>query len=106
NRIGGPHALDYEKSLPVIRLALWLLGALLLAGVVHLATVLLLPRMATHDAYARVSVIAPIHTVIAIPPPTPEKAPMPLMAPAFNGAVCRCDLAKCRLKFSVPMTPA
>jgi len=90
----------------VIRLALWLLGALLLAGVVHLATVLLLPRMATQDAYARVSTIAPVNTVIAIPSPTPEKALMPFMDPAFQVSVCRYDLSQGPLKFSVPITQA
>jgi len=90
----------------VIRLALWLLGALLLAGVVHLATVLLLPRMATQDAYARVSAIAPVNAVIAIPPPTPEKALMPFMDPAFQVSVCRYDLTHGPLKFSVPITQA
>ena len=90
----------------MIRLALWLLGALLLAGVVHLATVLLLPRMATQDAYARVSAIAPSNTVIAIPLPTPEKALMPFMDPAFQVSVCRYDLSQGPLKFSVPITQA
>jgi len=90
----------------VIRLALWLLGALLLAGVVHLATVLLLPRMATQDAYARVSAIAPVNSVIALPPPTPEKALMPFMDPAFQVSVCRYDLTHGPLKFSVPITQA
>ena len=89
-----------------MRLALWLLGALLLAGVVHLATVLLLPRMATQDAYARVSAIAPVNTVIAIPPPTPERALMPFMDPAFQVSVCRYDLTQGPLKFSVPITQA
>jgi len=82
------------------------LGALLLAGVVHLATVLLLPRMATQDAYARVSAIAPVNSVIAIPPPTPEKALMPFMDPAFQVSVCRYDLTHGPLKFSVPITQA
>jgi hypothetical protein len=35
----------------VIRIALWLLGGLLLGGIVHLATVLALPDLATQDAY-------------------------------------------------------
>ena len=50
----------------MIRLALWLLGALLLAGIVHLATVLLLPRMASQDAYARVSAIAPVNSAMPL----------------------------------------
>src|SRR5262249_28971559 len=88
------------------RLALWLLGALLLAGIVHLATVLLLPRMATQDAYARVSAIAPVNAVTPVPSPTPETAVMPFMDPAFQVSVCRYDLSRGPLKFSVAITQA
>jgi uncharacterized membrane protein len=90
----------------VIRLVLWLLGALLLGGIVHLATVLLLPSLATQDAYARVAAIAPVNAVIPVPEPTPEKAVMPFMDPAFVASVCRYDLARAPLKFSVPISPA
>ena len=90
----------------MIRLALWLLGALVLAGIVHLTTVLLLPRMATQDAYARVAAIAPVNSVIPIPAPTPEKALMPFMDPAFQVSVCRYDLSRGALKFSVPISQA
>jgi uncharacterized membrane protein len=90
----------------VIRLALWLLGGLLLGGIVHLGTVLMLPAMATQDAYARVSAVAPLNAVIPIPPPTPEKSVMPFMDPAFAVSVCRYDLSRGPLKFSVPISPA
>jgi uncharacterized membrane protein len=90
----------------VIRLALWLLGGLLLGGIVHLGTVLMLPAMATQDAYARVSAVAPVNAVIPIPPPTPEKSVMPFMDPAFAVSVCRYDLSRGPLKFSVPISPA
>jgi len=89
----------------VIRLALWLIGGLLLGGVVHLTTVLMLPAMATQHAYARVSAVAPINAVVAIPPPTPEKAVIPFMDPAFAVSVCRYDLARGTMKFSVPISP-
>src|SRR5438128_8718457 len=62
--------------------------------------------MATQDAYARVSAIAPVNSVIAIPPPTPEKALMPFMDPAFQVSVCRYDLTHGPLKFSVPVSQA
>ena len=90
----------------MIRLALWLLGGLLLGGIVHLATVLMLPAMATQDAYARLAPLTPVNAVIPIPPPTPEKAVMPFMDPAFAVSVCRYDLARGPLKFSVPISPA
>ena len=90
----------------MIRMVLWLLGAVLLGGIVHLATVLLLPNLATQDAYARVSAIAPVNAVVPLPPPTPENAIMPFMDPAFAVSVCRYDLSRGALKFSVPISQA
>jgi uncharacterized membrane protein len=90
----------------VIRLLPWLLGGLLLGGIVHLSTVLVLPKLATQDAYARVSEFAPVNVVTPIPMPTPEKAVMPFMDPAFAVAVCRYDLSGGPMKFSVPVSPA
>jgi uncharacterized membrane protein len=90
----------------MIRVLLWLLGGLLLGGIVHLATVLMLPKLATQDAYARVAAIAPVNAVTALPPPSPDDAVLPFMDPAFAVAVCRFDLSRGPLKFSVPISPA
>ena len=90
----------------MIRVLLWLLGAVLLGGIVHLATVLLIPVMASQDAFARLSACAPVNTVVAIPAPTPEKALMPFMDPAFVTSICRYDLSRGPLKLSVPISQA
>jgi uncharacterized membrane protein len=90
----------------MIRWLLLLLGGALLGGVVHLATVIILPRTATQDAYARLTLIAPVNTVVALPIPSPEKAIMPFMDPAFASAVCRYDLSEGPLKLTVPVSPA
>lgn len=90
----------------MIRWLLLLLGGALLGGVVHLATVIILPRTATQDAYARLTSIAPVNTVVALPIPSPEKAIMPFMDPAFASAVCRYDLSEGPLKLTVPVSPA
>ena len=90
----------------MIRLLLWLLGGALLGGIVHLATVLMLPTLAAQDAYSRLAPISPVNSVAAIPSPTPEKAAMPFMDPAFAVAVCRYDLTNGPLKFSVPVSQA
>lgn len=89
----------------IVRWALLILGGVLLGGIVHLATVIILPRTATQDAYARLSLIAPVNTVVALPAPTPEKAVMPFMDPAFASAVCRYDLSKGPLKLTIPVSP-
>jgi uncharacterized membrane protein len=90
----------------MIRILLWLLGGTLLGGIVHLASVLLLPSVAAQDAYARLATLAPVNKVVPLPPATPEAAPMPFMDPAFTTAVCRYDLGDGPMKFSVPVTPA
>jgi uncharacterized membrane protein len=90
----------------MIRWILLFLGGALLGGIVHLATVILLPRTATQDAYARLTSIAPVNKVVPLPIPSPEKAIMPFMDPAFATAVCRYDLSEGPLKLTVPISPA
>jgi uncharacterized membrane protein len=90
----------------MIRLALWVLGGLILGGIVHLATVLMLPKMATQDAYARLAPVVPVNGVRALATPSPDKALMPFMDPAFAFAACRYDLGDGPLKFTVPVSPA
>jgi uncharacterized membrane protein len=90
----------------VTRWLLLIVVGVVLGAIVHLATIMILPRTATQDAYARLSPIAPVNTVVALPPPTPDTASMPFMDPAFAGAVCRYDLTNGPLKFSVPVSLA
>jgi uncharacterized membrane protein len=90
----------------MIRLLLWILGGVVLGGIIHLATVLMLPSLATQDAYSRLSPITPINRVVPLPPPTPENAAIPFLDPAFAMAVCRYDLSEGPIKFSVPVSPA
>jgi uncharacterized membrane protein len=90
----------------MIRWLLWLLGGLLLGGIVHLATVLLLPRTATQDAYTRLSPTVPVNSRVPLPAPTPDEAMLPFMDPAFATAVCRYDLAAGPLKLRVPVSQA
>jgi len=90
----------------MIRWLLLLLGGVLLGGIVHLATIFFLPRTATQDAYSRLTPIAPVNRVVALPAPAAEKAVMPFMDPAFAEAVCRYDLASGPLKLTVPVSNA
>src|SRR6185503_6370132 len=90
----------------MMRWLLWLLGGILLGGIVHLGSVLLLPRTATRDAYARMAPIAPVNAMVALPAPTPENELIPFMDPAFAAAVCRYDLSKAPLKLTAPVSQA
>ena len=90
----------------MIRWLLWALGGILLGGIVHLATVLLLPSTATRDAYHRLVAVAPVNSIVQLPPPTPENAVLPFMDPAFSVRVCRYDLSNGPLKLTTPVTQA
>ncbi|MBV9556090.1 MAG: DUF1254 domain-containing protein [Pseudolabrys sp.] len=87
----------------MMRWLILLFVGVVLGAIVHLATIMLLPRTATQDAYARLSSIAPVNTVAALPPPTPDSARMPFMDPAFVGAICRYDLSRGPVKLTVPV---
>jgi uncharacterized membrane protein len=89
----------------VIRLFAWTLAALLLGAIVHLATILLLPRTATRDAYARLQPATEQNKVTLLPQPTAQSMQLPFMDPAFATAVCRYDLSQGPVKLQVQVSP-
>ncbi len=90
----------------MMRYLLWLLGGILLGGIVHLSTVLWLPRTATQDAYSRLVPVTPVNTVTTLPEPSAEKSLLPYLDPAFATAVCRYDLAQGPLQLSLNVSQA
>jgi uncharacterized membrane protein len=90
----------------LIRWSLLLLAGTLLGGIVHLATMLILPRTAAQDAYARLAPAGASNQMALIPAPAPQGAPIPFMDPAFVAAVCRYDLSSGPIKFTAPVSIA
>jgi uncharacterized membrane protein len=90
----------------MIRALLWVLAAALLGGIVHLATVLAMPRAANQDAYSRLEPLTKVNAVVPLPAPTAEASVMPFMDPAFTAAVCRYDLSSGVIKLNVPLSQA
>jgi uncharacterized membrane protein len=90
----------------MIRAILWILGAVLLGGIVHLSTVLAMPQAAKQDAYSRLVPLTPVNAMVPLASPTPESAVMPFMDPAFAAAVCRYDLSGGMLKLIAPVSQA
>jgi uncharacterized membrane protein len=90
----------------MIRWLLWIFGGILLGGVVHLATVLAMPRAATQDAYSRLVPIAPVNAMVPVPAPTAQASILPFMDPAFAAAVCRYDLSNGMIKLNAPVSEA
>jgi uncharacterized membrane protein len=90
----------------VIRLVFTILAGILLGGVVHLVSVLALPRIATQDAYSRLAPITKLNAVTELPPAEPGNTLMPYLDPALAVAVCRYDLSGGPLKLTVPVSQA
>src|SRR5690242_1251530 len=90
----------------MIRLLFTIIAGVLLGGIVHLVAVLALPRIATQDAYSRLTPMTKLNAVTPLPPAEPGNTPMPFMDPAFATAVCRYDLSGGPIKLTVPVSQA
>jgi uncharacterized membrane protein len=90
----------------MIRWLLWILGGILLGGIVHLATVLAMPRAASQDAYSRLVSLTPVNSIAPLPAPSAQQAVLPFMDPAFATAVCRYDLSAGSIKLNAPVSEA
>jgi len=90
----------------MIRVLFTIIAGVLLGGIVHLVSVLALPRIATQDAYSRLTPMTKLNAVTPLPLADPGHAPMPFMDPAFAVAICRYDLSAGPIKLAVPVSQA
>ena len=90
----------------MIRLAFTIVAGVVLGLVVHLVSVLALPRIATQDAYSRLTPMTKLNGVTQLPLADPQTSPMPFMDPAFALAICRYDLSGGPIKLTVPVSQA
>ena len=90
----------------MIRTLFTIIAGVLLGGIVHLVSVLALPRIATQDAYSRLAPVTKLNAVTALAQPEPGDARLPFMDPAFAVAICRYDLSQGPIKLAVPVSQA
>jgi uncharacterized membrane protein len=78
---------------------------LVIAGLTHFASLLLVPSLAEHDAFARVRLLAdaPFQTV-PLPPAAPGGKAFPFADPAVAATVCRYDLSGGPVRARAPLT--
>ena len=88
----------------MIRLVFAIVAGVVIGGIVHLVSVLALPRIATQDAYSRLTAVTAVNAVTALPLTEPGNALLPFMDPAFALAVCRYDLTSGPIKLAVPVS--
>jgi len=90
----------------VIRLAFTIAAGVLLGLVVHLVSVLALPKIASQDAYSRLTPLTKLNAVTQLPLADPGNTLMPYLDPAFAVAICRYDLSGGPIKLKVPVSQA
>lgn len=71
---------------------LYMLAALIVAGLVHIVTLLALPHVATRDAYARIARVAQTNRFTPLPQPAPGAELLQMQDPAVARSVCRYDV--------------
>jgi uncharacterized membrane protein len=84
-------------------LALWLLVGVLGAGLVHGASLLMLPMVADETAYDRLADAGPDQRFNILPGPGPDESLLPFEDPSFIVAACRYDLDTGMVRVQVPM---
>lgn len=81
------------------------LAALIVAGIVHIGSILALPRLAPRDAFSRVAALAPIGKTTLLQPVAPGHLIFPFSDPATALGVCRYDLSKGPLQLKAVLRP-
>ncbi len=76
----------------ILRLALWLIGGLMLGGIIHISTVLALPQLAPRDAWTRMATFGEEDLFQVLPSPAPDTVDLPVVDASFEQAVCRYSL--------------
>ena len=71
----------------------WLAGMFIIAGIVHIVSVLAMPALATRDAFARLSATTPVNALALLPDAGPGREIIPFDDAQTAVAICRFDLA-------------
>jgi len=79
-------------------------AAILIVGaLVHFLAILIIPVVATRDAYARLQDLGPVVATIALTRPGPAERRFPYADPALASAFCRFDLSAGPMRVRAPV---
>ncbi len=84
---------------------IWLVAIICIAGIVHLSTILLLPRLAPHTPYARLAAQVPDNTLALLPPIEAGHEILPFEDPATALAACPYDITRGPLRLRGQLAP-
>ena len=82
----------------------WLLATFIIAGIIHIVSILAMPKLAPEDAFARIARTSPLHQLTILAGKPAAMKALPFEDPATAIAVCRFDLRQgpVRLRGKLP----
>jgi uncharacterized membrane protein len=89
----------------LVRTLPWVLATLMIAGIVHIASILAMPRLAPQDPFARIAALAPLNKMTLLPATAPGTEVLPFEDPAMAMGVCRFDLARGPVRLKTNLAP-
>jgi len=78
------------------------IGAAMMAGLVHIVAILIVPLYASNDAFARLAELGPPNRTTLLAPASPSARITPYDDPAVAAAFCRYDLRNGPLRVTAP----
>ncbi|WP_158810006.1 hypothetical protein [Beijerinckia sp. L45] len=72
----------------------WLLATLLVAGLTHFTAILILPKVATRDAFDRLAAQGGVDHMVLLPSSGPDGTVIPFLDPATVQGLCFFDVGK------------
>ncbi len=83
----------------------WLMATLMIGGIVHIVSILAMPRLAPMNSFARIAALTPLHQTILLPRMTPQQIFAPFEDPAMAVGACRFDLGEGALRLRATLSP-
>ena len=83
--------------------ATFLAAVAIVGALVHFIVILVIPIVATRDAYARLQDLGPVGVTIALARPSPTERRFPYADPALASAFCRFDLSAGPVRVKAPV---
>jgi uncharacterized membrane protein len=83
--------------------ATFLAAVAIVGALVHFIVILVIPIVATRDAYARLADLGPVGATIALARPSPTERRFPYADPALASAFCRFDLSAGPVRVKAPV---
>ena len=80
------------KRVSIAEILVWLVAVVLVAGIVHISSILLLPQVAARNSYVRLSSVAAPGGFRILPASAPGDESLPFTDPGAMLAICRFDL--------------